>query len=394
MSTFSVPVVQVLSVEHHPNADKLSIIQVLGYTCISAKLEDGSHRYNVGDYVVYVPSNSVIPEYLLKKMGFWDNEKNMGTLSGADGNRVKPIRLRGVFSEGILFPVQKDYPHGLPYGIGVIYNSSDNEHFVNEGTDVSEFLGITKYEPPIPTHLAGEVFFSRDSDPVKYDIESYENYPYTFIDGENVVVTEKLHGTFTGIGIIPGLHHEEAFSINDNRCVLIYSKGLGAGGKCFKDVANNQNNVYVKVFNSFSDDQKDVLLSLATEYTGIHLLGETFGKGVQDLHYGQDAPIFRVFDVYLGQYPRGRYADDNEMDMILSKLKISRVPVLARFKYSYEAVVALRDGKDSISNSNVKEGVVVKPVIERRNDKLGRIQLKFVSPDYKTRKGKNITENQ
>lgn len=54
MSEFKVPVVRVISVEHHPDADRLSIVKVLGFTCISAKLEDGSHRYKEGDLVAYI----------------------------------------------------------------------------------------------------------------------------------------------------------------------------------------------------------------------------------------------------------------------------------------------------------------------------------------------------
>jgi hypothetical protein len=38
-------------------------------------------------------------------MGFWNTETNKGMLSGPDGNLVKPMKLRGIFSEGILYPV-------------------------------------------------------------------------------------------------------------------------------------------------------------------------------------------------------------------------------------------------------------------------------------------------
>jgi RNA ligase (TIGR02306 family) len=107
MGTFATPIVRVLSVEHHPNADRLSIVKILGYTAISGKLEDGSHRYKEGDLVVYIPSASILPEWLLKEMDFWDKEKNMGSLAGSNGDRVKPLRLRGIYSEGVLYPVKK-----------------------------------------------------------------------------------------------------------------------------------------------------------------------------------------------------------------------------------------------------------------------------------------------
>ena len=114
MSKFACPVVKIASVENHSGADRLSIIKMegLGYTCIANKLEDGSPRYRPGDFVVYIPSASVLPEWLLKEMGFWNEETGKGTLAGADGNRVSPRRLRGVFSEGILYPV-KERPYEI-----------------------------------------------------------------------------------------------------------------------------------------------------------------------------------------------------------------------------------------------------------------------------------------
>jgi len=82
MSTFSCPVVRVESVIDHPGADRLSIVKLhgLGYTCISGKLEDGSHRYLPGDMVVYIPSASVLPEWLLRRMEFWNDETGKGTM--------------------------------------------------------------------------------------------------------------------------------------------------------------------------------------------------------------------------------------------------------------------------------------------------------------------------
>ena len=77
MANFEVNVCKIDSKEKHPNADKLTIYHIGGYTCISNKLEDGSDRYNEGDLVVYIPSDSLLPDWLLMKMGFWDFEKHL-----------------------------------------------------------------------------------------------------------------------------------------------------------------------------------------------------------------------------------------------------------------------------------------------------------------------------
>jgi hypothetical protein len=219
MAEFEVRVVKIDVVEHHPNADRLSIITIGGYTCISAKLEDGSHRYNAGDLVCYIPSASILPEWLLKKLDFWKVDENKGSLSGSAGNRVKAIRLRGIFSEGVLYPVNShkaeisidgvDFSKMCaPLELTYISNQCDDEYAVEEGDNVAAFLGIVKYEPQIPTHLAGEVA-SAPSITLRYDIEDLRKYDRVFEDGDQVVVAEKLHGTLCCLAYVPGLNHAE-----------------------------------------------------------------------------------------------------------------------------------------------------------------------------------------
>ena len=94
MSKFEVLVEEVSRVEDHPNADRLSLVGVRGYNCVSAKLEDGSHRYKVGDKVVYIPEGAVVPDWLLKK-GFWNEKENkcyvleINTAPGIEGTTCK-----------------------------------------------------------------------------------------------------------------------------------------------------------------------------------------------------------------------------------------------------------------------------------------------------------------
>lgn len=142
MSDFEVLVYQIKEpVIDHPNDDRLSLIQIEGYTCISAKLEDGSHRYKQGDLVVYIPEMSVMPEWMMKDMDFWDVNKNKPAFK-----YVKAKKLHGIFSQGILYPIE------------------DNEGFlclrdpqkwmeVEENKNVAEFLNITKWEPIVPESM-------------------------------------------------------------------------------------------------------------------------------------------------------------------------------------------------------------------------------------------------
>ena len=71
------------------------------------------------------------------------------------------------------------------------------------GTDVREHYGIGKYRPPVKFHAgdseAAHPLFHRYT-----DIENLRNFPEVFADGEEVVVTEKIHGTNSRIGYVEG----------------------------------------------------------------------------------------------------------------------------------------------------------------------------------------------
>ena len=387
MSTFGCNVVEIKAVDHHPNADRLSLVQIGGYTCISAKLEDGSHRYQPGDWVVYVPEAAVLPEWMLKQMEFWKDGK--GTLAGSNGNRVKAIKLRNIFSQGVLYQ--------LEHKAGDWVLNADNgrvSHAVCLGEDVAELMGITKYEPPIPTNMAGEVanLFGKT---VKFDVENFQRYPGVFQAGEPVVATEKLHGTFAAFCYWPGLDHPDMLNGN----WFAYSKGLGSQGLVFKNNEANTNNLYQRYLNT-SDIADKVVEHLEKVWSAqrmnaftydrkwpITILGEIFGRGVQDLQYGQSAATFRVFDVYVGEPGTGFFLPWDELVAWCKQVGLDMVPVLCQGQYNEEALVSLRDGKDSISNSNVREGIVIKSATERQDIELGRVMLKMVSPDYLLRKG-------
>ena len=75
-------------IKPHPNADKLELAKVLGYTCI---VEKG--KYTAGDAVVLIQPDTVLPD------------ESWAEMFKKRGNRVKAIRLRGHFSFGIVMPL-------------------------------------------------------------------------------------------------------------------------------------------------------------------------------------------------------------------------------------------------------------------------------------------------
>lgn len=374
MANFEVPVIRVERIENHPNADRLSLVYFREFVTISAKLEDGSHRYNVGDLVVYIPEGAVVPEYILKK-GFWDEKNNKGILAGTRGDRVKPIRLRGVLSQGIMIPTSKD-----EYGSIIVHNENSTMN-VDEGSDVSEFLGIVKYEPPVPTQMAGDVVYIGQGKLPKFDVENIKKYPDMLQEGEQVVITEKLHGTCFGFAYIPGLNHPDVWE-GDYVC---FSKGLGSKGLVFKrNESNLAKNIYVKTFDKLFERFKE---SMINETQTLVMFGEIYGRGIQDLHYGVNEPEVRLFEVC--GYDDTRETTWNVVKYAAKELGIETVPVLYEGPWKKE-LRELRDGQSTLFG-HIREGIVIKPTISRRVPEIGNVILKDVSDAYLTRKG-NVTE--
>jgi len=378
MATFEVLVTTVSNAREHPNADRLTINEIFGYTCISNK-KDGNWRYNAGDNVCYIGENSVLPEWLLKKCDLWDFDKNKGRLAGKEGNRLRPVKLRGVYSEGLIYPV-----HKTEDGLLFIETLNGNE-YVKNGDDVKDMLGITKYEPVIPESMSGELV-GVGFKPVKFDPEPLEKHMGIFNGDSIVTVTEKLHGTFCGITYCMNDAHEGTFL---NNRVLVYSKGYGSKGLCFKDDPKNDGNIYVKALKSIDPEKLEKWVTQFYGTTHVHILGEVYGKGVQDLHYDLDTKAFRVFAIGCSISPtETHWACFASVAEHCNELGLQTVPALYTGPYDYDKMVKLRDGKSTLAN-HVKEGIVI--TLDSTDPTFGREALiKFVNPDYKLRK--NATE--
>jgi hypothetical protein len=190
MSELNVKIQRITDIQPHSNAERLEIAYIGAWTtCIQKDV------FNVGDLVVFIPPDAILPKHLHEFLGISkycgkmpkdSEEYKQGSM------RVRATNLRGVKSFGTLMMVDDVYQyirqitneHGIPF---LPYNDL-------EGFDVMDLLGITKHEPPEKV-LDGDaerehVLFHKYT-----DIERYQNYPNAFDNfGGRVVYTEKLHG--------------------------------------------------------------------------------------------------------------------------------------------------------------------------------------------------------
>lgn len=149
----------------HPNADRLELVNVLGYQCVVPK---GLHKE--GDIVVYIQTDTVLP-----KDQEWAEE-----YIKYSPKRVKAVLLRGVFSEGLVVPLSK---------WGNIYSEfGDNDL----GMDVAEEIGVVKYDPPLPKDIQAKGTLPYGMG--KTDEERFENMVKHLPLGERVDVTLKIDG--------------------------------------------------------------------------------------------------------------------------------------------------------------------------------------------------------
>jgi RNA ligase (TIGR02306 family) len=372
MSQFAVRVTTIDSIECHPDADAIEIAMIGGYRSIVRKV-DG---FSAGSPVVYIPQVAMLPEYLLRRLGLWNEELGQGKLGGPEYNRVSPMKLRGVFSQGICMKVEDE-------GSGhVRIQGSDGCFTAEVGEDVADRLGIEKWVPVIPSELVGDVFVVGQPLTVNFDVEDIKAHPDIIHLGEEVEFREKLHGVFTGVSLIPVSDAlPEAFGEEHN--ILVYSKGLGAQGMAYADTQGNSKLPHVRSTLELRARLEEYSLDDPSPLT---IMGETFGPGVQDLHYGTKVQ-FRIFAACRGYRGDQKFLGANDLRDLAARLGIEMVPVLYRGPFSWEALAEHTSGPTAMDAKHIREGVVVTPVLEREDMRLGRVALKSVSEKYLLRKG-------
>ena len=362
---FEVNVVQLKDVTAHGNADRLEIALIEDYTCVVPK-----GQFQTGDLAIYIPVGAVVPPNLLEQMGLWDHDTGKGRLAGPEGVRLRAQRFRGVISQGLLLPP----PRGFALGDEAGYH-----------------LGITKWDPPIPQDMTGQIKPAEGLTP-EYDIDNILGWPSILRDGESIVYTEKIHGTFSCFAHAPSASLD--YLINGD--TVICSKAL-LGKHSFYDTPENESNVYVRAFKDYllHTGKWQTLKDHLGQDTPFALFSEIYGAGVQDLGYGRRKTErgYALFDVRIGSPANGRYLNPEELQEFAQALGLPAVPVLYRGPHSQAAMEEHLQGKDTFSGSHAREGIVITPVQEREDWRLGRVKLKAISKDHLFRPGEQTEYN-
>jgi RNA ligase (TIGR02306 family) len=317
MSDFHVEVVRVGPLVKNENSDSLWMTKVRDYT---VQVKTG--EFKEGDLAVYIPVDSVVPA----------DDPRWEFLKGH--NRIKARRLRGVFSLGLLTKADPGW---------------------TEGQDVAEALRIIKYEPPEPMTMGGECEKCPFDFPKYTDLESRRRWPDLLQEGEEVVFTEKIHGT------------SSRYVWKEDRL------WVGSHTQIKKESAEN---VYWKAAAQIG------LAEILAKKPGIAFYGEVFGW-VQDLHYGHSAGkvSVRFFDAL--DMATMKWMDFDPFMELCAWYMLPTVPVIYRGPWDVK-LKALAEGKSTLAPEHIREGFVVKPVKERFDPRLPgqRAILKYHGEGY------------
>lgn len=373
MSTLNVKVVK-LSISAHPNAERLELATIGGEGGFNAVVGKGQFKDN--DLGIFIPENSVVPskiqEFLAKSQ----------KITVKDG-RIRCSKIRGVFSDGLCLTPSEWLPAEL----------------IKDDQDVTEYLGITKYEPPPPSNRA----FGLKSKGINYhyvntnfkeytDVENFKKYPRTFKDGEEVVATIKYHGSNWRAAIVD--RPKSSFTwferikrfLGFNVEKMEYLVGSHYSIKRKSKKAKIVEDKFVELAQKYDVQNMLEQLQLDFSHEGVKpevaIYGELIGPGVQTGYsYGLEEGTndLKIFDIMVN----GRYLDFDLMSAICVEYSLPVVECVYRGPWNLE-ITKLAEAVDEYNGrKHVREGIVVRTVLERRDVKSKRAILKYISETFR-----------
>lgn len=304
-------------------ADKIELVTVDGWKVVVAK--DVGHK--IGDFVVYCEIDSFLPikpEYeFLRKSSY----KKMGD---QEGFRLRSVKLRGQISQGLILPIKDVIPF------------PDVLDYMEVGKDVTELLGVVKYEPPIPAELAGKVKGGFPSFIPKTDEERIQNLSSEYEEWKTqsdheFYVTEKLDGS------------SATFYMKD-----------GVFGVCSRnlELLETEDNTFWRVARilDLESKMKNVGMNFSIQ-------GELIGEGIQGNPYkikGQTVRFFNIYDIDLREYYSIHILNRIVKDVMGG---LETVPVLeTNFKLpeTIDELLKYADAKSALNPNFDREGIVIR----------------------------------
>ncbi len=313
-------------------ADAIELVRINGWQCVTKKNE-----FKVGDLGVFLEIDAIPPD--TNFFQFLWTAKDGTTPLRPDKFRIRTMKLRGALSQGLFLPLDS-------FDLGA----------VAAGDDVTEKLGVTKYEPPIPAGSGGEIGGNFPGFIPKTDEIRVQSAPevLTEIFATPYAITLKYDGTSATYCVDP---RDGQFLA----CGRNYS--ISEGDSFYWRIAR----------------QYDLPANLAAHPT-IAIQGEICGPGIQKNRLELKQIALFAFNVY--DFANRRYLDHDEAREFLAQIEVPAVETLETgesFGHNQNSLLALAEGKYP-GTTNEREGLVVRPLHERHSEVLaGRLSFKAIS---------------
>lgn len=377
MSTHIAEVVK-YTLEKHPNADTLSIATIKGWICV-VKTQDfliENPIYKDLNLGVYIPIEMVA-------------DKDHPLLSFLEGKKVKTKRLRGVISQGVLLPLQVVVEHYLL------------KKLPEEGDDLTQVLGITRWKPPVDLkellktkERSAEI--SRPEYMDKYtDVENLRNWNKIFQKDQEVVVTEKIHGSNFSAAIINNRFYLSSRNrvlrlepVSIRKPIFKYRKLNKFLEKTFMwplfsnvELVPVDTTIWHRAVKQYDLETKLKQISDEHGNADVVLYGEVCPTQKLTYNFTVDNIGLFIFDLRIRTREKDLgYLPQSDTINLMKKYNLPTVPVyyIGPFK---DELLDLRNGKSVIAE-HIKEGIVIQPSTPQYNKKLGRVILKLKGDEF------------
>jgi len=341
-------------------ADAIEIVMVNAWKVVSKKGE-----FKEGDLCVYFEIDSFLPmekdfEFLRKS-----SYKKMGDL---EGFRLKTIKLRGQVSQGLCLPLsilekEDEMKIGIskqPWGDQLQLGPYDDAIVIEEGADVTAYMCVLKYEPPIPAELAGKVKGSFPGFIRKTDEERIQNMAkeYESMRDKHYYVTEKLDGSSATYYLRDGV-----FGVCSRNLELADPGVFEPGTVVCDDGVERpkKENTFWKVARELRIEEK---LRMMDENYSIQ--GELIGEGVQGNPYKLKGHTVRIFNIF--NIDTQEYLSLDGMVKFLEKVNVDPnplelVPIIHydyKLPHNISEILDQAEGKSVLNKDTEREGIVIR----------------------------------
>lgn len=342
-------------VKNIEGADLIQAYRVLGWWVV-----DKRNTHNVGDLVVYVSIDSFVPHELAP---FLSKGSAPREYNGVKGERLKTIRLKGQVSQGLLLKTNQ-----LVFAFETKSIGPDSsavlriENLNHEGADLTELLGIQKWEAPIPAQLQGQAKGTFPTSLIpKTDQERIQNCFGAIQKGDGLFLTEKfwneeLQEVQERDVVLPNDFKKPTYEVTmkldgSSMTIFRWEDELRVCSRNMELKINDENvdNTFVKMALEIGERIPE----------GYAFQGELMGEGIQGNREGFKGHKFFIFDIF--DILMHEYVDPTQRRSMCELYGLSHVPVLninANAPESVEAGLAIAEGPSI--HHKVREGLVWK----------------------------------